>query len=76
LQFFIPLAFDVPVRGFLPEYSKPFGVEKPEWCGYPMVKFEDIFRCLDRIPVDDGQMEGQIGNIVSAMHVHRVVIND
>jgi len=28
----------------------PFGMEKLEWLGYPMVKiFEDIFICFDTI---------------------------
>jgi len=28
----------------------PFGTEKLEWCGYPMVKkFEDIFIRFDRM---------------------------
>ena len=33
-----PLAFDAPVRGFPSEYRHPFGMEKLEWCRYPMVK--------------------------------------
>jgi len=32
-----PLAFDAPVRGF-PSECRPFGIEKLEWCPYPMVK--------------------------------------
>jgi len=36
-----------------------FGVEKPEWCGYPMVKnFEDIFIRFDRMYERDRQMDG------------------
>ena len=34
-----------------------FGVEKLEWCGYPMVKnFEDTFIPFDRIHERDGQI--------------------
>ena len=34
-----PLAFDAPVRGVPVGISAPpFGTEKLEWCGYPMVK--------------------------------------
>jgi len=33
-----PPAFDAPVRGFRRNIAMPFGVEKLEWCGYPMVK--------------------------------------
>jgi len=33
------LAFDALVRGFPSDsIGTPFGVEKLEWCGYPMVK--------------------------------------
>ena len=42
-----PAAFDAPVRG-IPVVgispSPPFGMEKLEWCGYPMVKNSNI--CL------------------------------
>ena len=33
----------------------PFGVDKPEWWGYPMVKknYEDMYNRLDRIPACD-----------------------
>jgi len=35
-----PPALDVPVRGggFRLNIAMPFGTEKLEWCGYPMVK--------------------------------------
>ena len=37
-DFFIPLAFDAPVRGSRVIIAIPFGVEKLKWWGYPMVK--------------------------------------
>ena len=37
-DFFIPLAFDAPVRGSLSEYCHTV------WCGYPMVK--SLMICL------------------------------
>ena len=37
--FFIPLAFDAPIRGFPSEYRHPVWYEKKlEWCRYPTVK--------------------------------------
>ena len=35
-DFFIPHAFDAPVRGggACLNIAIPFGVDKPEWCGY------------------------------------------
>jgi len=50
--FFIPLAFDAPVRG----------VPKLEWWDYPVVKnFEDMYtgNCLDRILACDSH--GNVG---------------
>ena len=36
----------------------PFGVEKLEWCGYPMVKiFEDMFIRFDMIHERDGHTD-------------------
>jgi len=38
-DFFVPLAFDVPVRrGPRRSIATKFGTEKLEWCGYPVVK--------------------------------------
>jgi len=35
-----------------------FGMEKLEWCGYPMVKnFEDMFTHFDRIHECDRRMD-------------------
>jgi len=36
--FHIPLAFDAPVRGGRSNNIIPFGMQKLEWWGYPMVK--------------------------------------
>ena len=37
-----------------------FGTEKPEWCGYPMVKhFDDMFIRFDRIHERDGHTDGR-----------------
>jgi len=38
----------------------PFGVEKLEGCGYPiMKKFYDVFSCFDGIPAYDGRTDGR-----------------
>jgi len=38
-----------------------FGMEKLEWCGYPVVKkkFENMFSRFDRIHKRDRQTDGQ-----------------
>jgi len=38
-HFIVPLAFDAPVRGggSRRNVGTPFGMEKLEWCRYPMV---------------------------------------
>ena len=36
--FSYPRAFDAPVRGSRRNSATPFGIEKLEWLGYPMVK--------------------------------------
>jgi len=36
-------------------------MEKPEWCGYPMVKkFENMSSHFDRIHEHDGQIDRQM----------------
>jgi len=38
----------------------PFGMEKLEWCGYPMVKnFEHMFICFDMIHERDRHTDRQ-----------------
>ena len=38
--------------------ATPFGMEKLEWCGYPMVKkFEDLFIRFDMIHERDRQTD-------------------
>jgi len=52
--FFIPFAFDAPVRGSPRNIAIPFGVGKLKWWGYPTVKnFEDMCNRLDSIPACD-----------------------
>ena len=56
-----PLAFDALVRrGSCRNIATPFGTEKLEWWGYPMVKkIEDIYNGLDTIPACDRQTDGR-----------------
>jgi len=53
-----PHAFDDPLGGFPSEY-RPFGMEKLEWLGYPMVKklqrYFYSFRCNSRTWQTDGR---------------------
>ena len=54
----------------------PFGMEKLEWCGYPMVKnIEDMCDRSDTVPACDGWMDGQTSchGIVRAMRTRRAV---
>ena len=45
--------------GFRRNIGTPFGLEKLEWCGYPMVKnFEDVFIRFDVIYERDRQTDG------------------
>ena len=56
----------------------PFGVEKLEWWGYPMLKkFEDMFNRLHAIQACDRRTDRQISchGIVRAMHTRRAVKN-
>jgi len=52
-----PPAVDAPIRGFPSEYCyMPFGTEKLERCGYPMVKkCEDTFIGFDTVHERDRQ---------------------
>jgi len=53
------LAFDAPVRGSRRNIGTPFGMEKLEWCRYPIVKkFEDMFIRFDVIHERDRQTDG------------------
>jgi len=55
-----PPAFDAPFRGVRVGISPPFGTEKLEWCGYPMVKnFEDMFIRFDMIHERDRHTDRQ-----------------
>jgi len=64
LPFSYPRAFDASVRGSHQNIAIPFGVEKVEWCDYPMVWWKQFSR-FDRIPAcdkqtDDGQTDRQM----------------
>ena len=56
-----PPAFVASVRGdSRRNIAMPFGVEKLEWWGYPMVKiFEDTFIRFDRMYERDGRTDGR-----------------
>ena len=75
------LAFDASVRGGGPYQNIviPFGTEKPEWCGYSMVKkSDDMFSRFDRKLAcgqqTDRRTEASCHSIVRAMHRRRAVI--
>jgi len=55
----IPPPFDAPVIGGLCQnIAITFGMEKLEWCGYPMVKnSEDMFILFDKIHDHDRQTD-------------------
>ena len=47
-----------PLGGPRRNIAIPFGVEKLEWCGNPLVKkYEDMFSRLDGIAACDGQTD-------------------
>ena len=79
-HFIIPLAFDAPITGGSRRYiATPFGMEKLEWWGYPMVKkIEDMCNRLSTIPACDGQTDRQTDILpqhIPAMHTRRAVKN-
>jgi len=56
--------------GFRRNIAMPFGTEKLEWCGYPMVKnFEDMFIRFDRMYESDRQTHIQTH---ARTHTHRM----
>jgi len=59
--FHTPLHSVPPLGGPHRNIAIPFGVEKLEWWGYPMVKktFEDMYNRLDTIPACAGRTDGQ-----------------
>jgi len=59
-QFCIPAAFDDAVRGSPWNIASTFGVEKLEWCGYPMVKSGGYFSRFDTIRACDGRTDGHL----------------
>ena len=47
-----------PLEEFPSDIAMPFGMEKLEWCGYPMVKkVEDMFIRFDMIHQCDRQTD-------------------
>jgi len=55
-----PLHSTPPLGGFRRNIGTPFGMEKLEWCRYPMVKnFEDMFIRFDVIHERDGRTDGR-----------------
>jgi len=73
-DFFIPLAFDAPIKGgSRRNIAIPFGTEKPEWWGYLMVNKLRICSAVstEYRRVTDGQTS--CDGIVRAMHTRRAV---
>ena len=72
--FSYPFAFDAPFRGSRRNIAISFGMDKLEWCGYPIVKKrDDMFSRFDSIRyrrVTDEQKGEQIfcDRIVHDMH--------
>ena len=70
--FSYPLAFDAPVRGggSRQNIATPFGMEKLEWCGYPIVKkFRRYVIRFDMIHERDRRTDGQTDG---QSHRHRM----
>ena len=66
---YTPPAFDAPLGGSRPNIATPFGLEKLEWCGYPMVKnFEDTFIRFDMIHERDRRTDRQTPHDDIASH--------
>ena len=66
-----PPAFDAPVRGegSRRNIAMPFGMEKLEWLGYPMVKkTEDMFIRFDRIRERDRRTAGRTDTHTQTLH--------
>jgi len=71
------LAYGAPLGGSSRNITIPFGVGKPVWWGYPMVKNVWRYICnrLDSIPACDGRTDRRTScdGIVRAMHTRRAV---
>ena len=70
-----PLHSTPPLGGFPSEYRHPFGLEKSEWCGYPMVKKFRRYVCSfwrdPRTWQTDGQTDGHRMTAKTAI-MHRI----
>jgi len=72
--FSYPLHSTLPLEGPRWSFAISFGTEKLEWCGYPMVKYDDMFSRFDRMPWCDRQSDRRTDrqtpcdSIVRAMH--------
>ena len=75
--FFIPPCIRRPRLGsFRRNIGTPFGMEKLEWCRYPMMKnFEDMFIRFDVIHERDGWTDRQTGRhcmTAKTARMHRI----
>jgi len=72
-DFFIPPAFNAPVRGSLSDYCHNFVTEKLEWCGNPTVKkvLEYVYlpQHTTRIRRDRHRMDRRTDR-------HRIIVNN
>jgi len=67
-----PPAFDASVGGPRRNVAIRLGVEKLEWCGYPMLKkIEDKFIRVDRIHERDRRTDGQRDGVTDIARRHR-----
>jgi len=69
-----PLHSTLPLWGSRRNIGTSFGMEKLEWCRYPMVKnFEDVFIRFDVIHERDGQTDRLHDSKDRAYASHRAV---
>ena len=68
-EIFIPPLHSAPLLGGSPlDIAIPLGMDKLEWCGYPMVEnFEDMYNRLNTTPACDGRTDRQTdGHLATA----------
>ena len=69
-RYWSKIAIFASVMGSSGNIATPFGMEKLEWCGYPIVKkFDDMFNRFNRMPACGGRRDRQTScdSIVRAM---------